>query len=78
VELGQWFGAEKVCPPVFDRDHPMTLLSIVRAYRRPNGEHLKKQTRNAGIDGLMSVFSSCQRDFIMKGTDVNQVDDIVR
>jgi hypothetical protein len=25
----------------------------------------------------MSVFSSCERDFIMKGTDANQVDYIV-
>jgi hypothetical protein len=25
----------------------------------------------------MSVFSSCEREFIMKGTDANEVDDIV-
>jgi hypothetical protein len=51
VELGQSFGAEKLRPPLSDRDHTMTLLSIVDAYRRPNGERLKKQTENARIDG---------------------------
>jgi hypothetical protein len=51
VELGEWFGAEKLRPPLSDRDHPMNLLSIVNPHPRPNGEPLKKQTENAGIDG---------------------------
>jgi hypothetical protein len=51
VKLGEWFEAEKVCPPLSDRDHSITLLSIVSAHRRPNGEHLKKQTKKEGIDG---------------------------
>jgi hypothetical protein len=74
MELGEWFGAEKVRLPLADRDHPMTLLSTVGAYWRSNGEGLKKQTENAGIDGLMKVSSSCERDFIVKGTDADQVD----
>jgi hypothetical protein len=77
MELGEWFGAEKPRAPLSDRDHSMNLLSIVNAYRRPNGERLKKQTENAGIDGYMNVFASCERNFIMKGTDANQVDYIV-
>jgi hypothetical protein len=51
MELGEWFGAEKVRPPLSDRDHTMTLVSIVGAYRRPNGDCVKKETDNAGIDG---------------------------
>jgi hypothetical protein len=77
VELGEWFGAENVRPPLSDRDHPMTLPSIARAYRRSHGERLNKQTENSGIDGFIDVSFSCERDFIMKGTDANQVDDVV-
>jgi hypothetical protein len=77
VELGELFGAEKLRPLLSDRDHPRKPCSIVGAYRRPNGECLKKQTENAGIDGLVRGFSSCEQDFIMKVTDANQVDDIV-
>jgi hypothetical protein len=51
MELGEWFGAENMRPPLSDRDHPIALLSIVGAYRRRNGEGLKKQTENTGIDG---------------------------
>jgi hypothetical protein len=51
VGLGEWFGAGEVCAPPSDHDHPMTLLSIVGALQRPNGEGLEKPTENAGIDG---------------------------
>jgi hypothetical protein len=50
MELGEWFGAENVRAPLSDRGHPITLLSLIGAYRRSNRDGLKKQGENAGID----------------------------
>jgi hypothetical protein len=68
AKLSEWFEAEKMCTPLANRDWlPRYGLTLSVAISDRTVRLLNRWIENPGIDGLIKVFDSCERELALQG-----------